>query len=517
MKIKRRLFSLLVTICLVIGLMPMTAFAVPTFYGLWVGGVKVTSENAGNITGEGIEEGTVIYDNSTKTLILNNATIIGYSSDGYQTNTDSAGIYTLVSSFSGDLTIKLIGENWIVGALHGNDESSYGIYNGADGKLKFEGSGKLNVSSASGSGWSIAIYSPDGGNIEVGAGCTITAKSESSKAIYLHSGNKVILNDAKVAAGNSYDDAAYVEAGADFDPKNYKYVKIKPASIQDVTAINVIGVTTPVIGQTPVYTAPSFTSTPASAVSVCENTTYRWLKIAKDSYTGGNDDIWSVMTSNERFAAGYYYCYGIEFQAKDGYELSRTITGTINGSACTDIVVSEDYPVKLQTVFGPLVATSSGESDNSSGEESSKPSPRMLNGNGTTVSAGNKKTLSFRSSAPLVDFIRVEMDGKELDKKYYTVKEGSTIVTLNEDYVSTLSVGEHIIGIVSKNGTATAKFTVKAMSQTVVTGDKQNSKLGIMSPQTGDNSNLFLWTTLLLVSSCGVFGTVVYGKKKRAK
>lgn len=34
-------------------------------------------------------------------------------------------------------------------------------------------------------------------------------------------------------------------------------------------------------------------------------------------------------------------------------------------------------------------------------------------------------------------------------------------------------------------------------------------------PKTGDNSNLFLWTTLLFVFGCGFFGTTIYSKKKK--
>lgn len=37
------------------------------------------------------------------------------------------------------------------------------------------------------------------------------------------------------------------------------------------------------------------------------------------------------------------------------------------------------------------------------------------------------------------------------------------------------------------------------------------------SPGTGDDSNLLLWGVLLAASTCGVIGTAVYGKRKRAK
>ena len=75
--------------------------------------------------------------------------------------------------------------------------------------------------------------------------------------------------------------------------------------------------------------------------------------------------------------------------------------------------------------------------------------PEIIKGKGQCVAEGEKKVLSFTSNAAYSDFIRVELDGKTLDAKNYTVKEGSTVVTLKADYVAALSAGEHTIGIVS--------------------------------------------------------------------
>lgn len=77
-------------------------------------------------------------------------------------------------------------------------------------------------------------------------------------------------------------------------------------------------------------------------------------------------------------------------------------------------------------------------------------------------------------------------------------KEGSTIVTLTAEYVATLAVGEHTIGIVSDSGTAETTFAV-------------NPRL----PQTGDNSRLTLWMALLLVS--GGLLTAVCIRKRSAR
>ena len=108
--------------------------------------------------------------------------------------------------------------------------------------------------------------------------------------------------------------------------------------------------------------------------------------------------------------------------------------------------------------------------------------PEIIEGNNATVNNGEKKSLTFRSNAAFADFIRVELDGKTLDEKDYTKAEGSIIVTLNNNFVSTLSVGEHTLGIVSESGTATAKFTVKA------------SEIPNESPKTGDDNMVAVWS-----------------------
>ena len=173
---KKRILSALLCLCMVMALMPTVAFAEPTSYNLWVGGVEVTSDNASNITGEGIT-GTVTYDDSTKTLTLDNVNIDSVYSFENGVGKDSAGIYVNIDS-DDDLTIKLVGENTITGKLPDPDISSYGFFATTD--LIFDGSGSLNISAAdgktgAGNSWSVAIYA--NGSVNVGAQCTITATS----------------------------------------------------------------------------------------------------------------------------------------------------------------------------------------------------------------------------------------------------------------------------------------------------------------------------------------------------
>lgn len=75
---------------------------------------------------------------------------------------------------------------------------------------------------------------------------------------------------------------------------------------------------------------------------------------------------------------------------------------------------------------------------------------------------GSEGALSFTSNAAFADFLKVQVDGKDVDASNYTVKEGSTIVTLNASYLETLSAGKHTLAIVSDTGTAETEFTVLA-------------------------------------------------------
>lgn len=138
------------------------------------------------------------------------------------------------------------------------------------------------------------------------------------------------------------------------------------------------------------------------------------------------------------------------------------------------------------------------------------------------MAAGEKKALSFTSNAAFSDFIRVEIDSKTLDGTKYSVKEGSTIVTLKAEYIAGLSVGEHTIGIVSESGTAEITFTVTARkgnkSDASQTEDnKSASQRGDNSdaPETGDNSRMALWLVLLLASGGLLLVTGVFGRKKK--
>ncbi|WP_316518479.1 pectate lyase-like adhesive domain-containing protein [Neglectibacter sp. CSJ-5] len=158
--------------------------------------------------------------------------------------------------------------------------------------------------------------------------------------------------------------------------------------------------------------------------------------------------------------------------------------------------------------------------------------PKITAGDGAAVTQGEKKELTFTSDASFADFVRVELDGTALEEKNYTKREGSTIITLNRDFVAALSVGEHTLAIVSQHGTATAKFTVKAKPtetatpQPTVPPQPTAQPTPTVQPQptvqpvspilrTGDTANPALWFALLIVSGGAAIGITVASRKKK--
>lgn len=86
--------------------------------------------------------------------------------------------------------------------------------------------------------------------------------------------------------------------------------------------------------------------------------------------------------------------------------------------------------------------------------------PSVTEGQNGRWVQGQDSTLTFKSDAAFHDFIRVLVDGKELDASCYELAEDSIIVTLKTEYLATLTAETHTIAIQSAYGTASAEFTV---------------------------------------------------------
>lgn len=157
---KKVLFSLILAI---MATMWAGTAQAQTKYELWLAGTQVTSENCGNLFVIDGVSGTVKYNDATKTLILDNATIHNTAEVEEGDRFKSIGIVTGISG----LTIRLVGNNTITA------EKNRGIYNIDKTILTIMGEGKLTVKgSTTASNNSNQIGILNSGTITV-SGCTL--------------------------------------------------------------------------------------------------------------------------------------------------------------------------------------------------------------------------------------------------------------------------------------------------------------------------------------------------------
>lgn len=151
--------------------------------------------------------------------------------------------------------------------------------------------------------------------------------------------------------------------------------------------------------------------------------------------------------------------------------------------------------------------------------------PTMIEGMNAEWTKESTSGLSFKSDAKLKNFQAVLVDGKEVEAKNYVLDDESTLITLTADYLNTLAEGKHTLGIKSKNGVAETEFTIKAVEKEDVKPttptDKEDKKPNKdkdknNAANTGDQSNMMLWSGMLVVAM-GALVLVVIKKKKLTK
>ena len=133
----------------------------------------------------------------------------------------------------------------------------------------------------------------------------------------------------------------------------------------------------------------------------------------------------------------------------------------------------------------------------------------VYEGNGGIWTIGQDGALTFTANGAYSKFTGIKVDGVLVDAKYYTAKSGSTIISLNADYLNTLSVGTHTLTVLYTDGEAEAEFEVKEAPT------KPNSNTSKKSPETGNDSETALLLAFLL--SCGgvIVVTGAYSKRKK--
>ena len=172
---------------------------------------------------------------------------------------------------------------------------------------------------------------------------------------------------------------------------------------------------------------------------------------------------------------------------------------------------------------------------------------KIISGADSEWKQNTDRTITIGGNGEFSKFESVKVDGSIIDAKNCTAKEGSTIIILKADYLKTLSVGTHSFEIVWADGSAVTSFKVSKNTSDNEgskdnNGNKDNSNDNpnsnpaavpddkktngsnsgnntddsqqITAPQTGDNSHLMLWVTLLAVSLAGLLALLSVRMKK---
>jgi rubrerythrin len=98
-------------------------------------------------------------------------------------------------------------------------------------------------------------------------------------------------------------------------------------------------------------------------------------------------------------------------------------------------------------------------------------------GAGSKYKIGASKNLTVTCSGALADLTGIYVDGKLVDPSNYTLKSGSTILTLKSSYLDTLSVGKHTVKFqyIDDVAAASVEFTIKAKTTTSDSTTDSNS------------------------------------------
>ena len=216
------------------------------------------------------------------------------------------------------------------------------------------------------------------------------------------------------------------------------------------------------------------------------------------------------------FKAGKTYHYGVYVTAYTA-DISPDAKLKINGREVNYTRIGDDGDTQSFWVETNLTMTPTAAGET--------PNYKIIEGANGTWTQNRDGTLVFRANGDFDKFTGIKIDGTLIDVKNYTAKSGSTVITLKTDYLQTLSVGTHKLTVVYTDGECSTNFEVKqAASEQIkpTEGDKSDTTTptggkDTTSPQTGDNSNMLLWVALLFVSVAGVIGTTVYSKKKRVR
>lgn len=296
---------------------------------------------------------------------------------------------------------------------------------------------------------------------------------------------------------------------------------------EDMTIVEAMDITVdePVIGEMP------------GSITVDEDFPLTFIEafwgITDDGTLDGADDKTSA------WAEGDIPLIGIRISENEKAMLSPALKITVNGKSAKIIGFMPDMDSDDNTSFFITVALDALVAEPVDYD--------IISGNGSSWTVGSNGNVTMTANGDFSKFLGLDVDGNEVAASNYEARSGSTIVELKASYLATLSEGQHTITFNYTDGSASGTFEIKRTSTNPTTpsdpttpsnpsnpsnpttpstpGDTPstpttpsnsgNAADTPATPETGDNSNLALWTGLLLVSALAMCYIVLNNKKRR--
>lgn len=118
----------------------------------------------------------------------------------------------------------------------------------------------------------------------------------------------------------------------------------------------------------------------------------------------------------------------------------------------------------------------------------------------------SNKDITIRFNGNFNAFKELKINDKVVDPKYYTVKEGSTIITLSKTYLDTLVGGTYTVtAVYTDSGEASATFNIPSTEILNETKDEIKNETETVKDNTPETSdNIYLYIILGLISISGL-------------
>ena len=201
---------------------------------------------------------------------------------------------------------------------------------------------------------------------------------------------------------------------------------------------------------------------------------------------------------------------------------SHTRTETIPaGHEWGEWVVTKEATVDEE---GSKTRTCTLDSSHTETEEIAKLPYEIVSGDNQVLEAEENEDLVIKANGSLEKFVKLLVDGVEVDESNYTLESGSTIVTLKSAFLNTLSSGNHTVTFVYNDGAVDANFKVASANTTTdtttggdttatetTTDDSTSDVKSSSNPGTGDK--IMMWVSIIAISTLGLAASIIRRRK----